>query len=493
MQDETVLAFEVKLLANAKKDRPHMNLTESKVEQKCAQVADLIDAGQFNEAREELGELWPGLGEPPQLKFSPLVNAELLLQCGTLTGWLTSAQRIYIQGKAKNLITEALKIFKSLNNQQKMAEAQYELGMCYWRTGAFDEARTMLHQAMQTGAQEQRGKVLVRQTLVEISSGRYHEALEMLNSSRLAFESYSHALKGRWHEQKALVLQKLASIESRPDYDEQAIAEYTAASIHLEQAGHHRYLGNCLSNLAFLLSKTGHYREAHDSLDKARIIFEKLKDPHHLAQIDEMRARILLAEERYQEAEVVINEVIHALGKDEEQELHTDALTTKATILARLEHTRGSITTFEQAIRMGEQAGVQSHAGHAAMGLIEEHGKNMTVHEIYNAYRRADRLLTRLQDLESINRLRLCARIFVARLCERSAEFSLKDALLEYEAHFIEQALEEEQGSITRASIKLGTTHQGLDFILGNRQQQLLSKRTPRRNRRRSIIKKRGK
>lgn len=467
-----------------------MNLTESEVERRCDQVAELIDAGQFAEAREELGELWPGLGKPPALKFSPPVNADLLLRCGTLTGWLGSARQIEVQEKARYLITEALNIFQSLHNQSKMAEAQSELGLCYWRTGAFDEARAVLRQAMQTGTDEQRGKILVRQTLVEISSGRYHEALVLLNSARAAFESYSHALKGRWHEQKAWALQKLASIESRTDYLEQAIAEYIAASIHLEEAGHHRYRGDCLYHLAFLLSKTGHYREAHKRLDKARVIFETLQDPHQLAQVDETRARILMAEERYQEAELVINEVIHRLEKGKEQALLTDALTTKATILARLGNSKRSITTFEQAMRIGEQAGAQSSAGLAAMGLIEEHGKNLTVHEIYHAYRRADRLLTRTPDLEIINRLRLCARIFATRLCERSAKFSLKDALLEYEAHFVEQALEEEQGSVTRAARKLGTTHQGLDFILRNRQQQLYSKRIPRRTRRRSIIKK---
>ena len=94
-----------------------MNLTESAVEHKCAFVAELIYAGQFKEAREELGELWPGLGERPELKFNSLVNAELLLQCGTLTGWLGSAKQVDVQEKAKNLITEALEIFQSLDHQ----------------------------------------------------------------------------------------------------------------------------------------------------------------------------------------------------------------------------------------------------------------------------------------------------------------------------------------------------------------------------------------
>ena len=466
-----------------------MTLTESQVENVCALVADLIYAGQFEEAREALGELWPGFGERPELAYSPQANAELLLQCGTLTGWLGSAKQVDVQEKAKNLITEALEIFQSLNNQIKVAECQYELGRCYWRAGAFDEARIVLDEAKQIATHEQRGKILVRQTLVEISTGRYHEALMMLDNARPSFELYSHALKGRWHGQMALVLRGLASTEFRTDYYDRAIVEYTAAIYHYEQAGHDRHKGNNLNNLAFLLFKTGHYKEAHDSLDQARIIFERLKDPGNIAQVDETRARVLLAEERYEEAEQVINEVVKTLAGGGEQALLADALTTKGTILARLGLAKRSINAFNHAVEIGERAGAECCAGLAAIGLIEEHGKDLSINEIFNAYRNADRLLAQTQDNEVIKRLRGCARIFARRLCEPSPEFKLSDAVLEYEAYFIERALEEAQGSVTRAAKKLGITHQGLAFILRQRHQELFNKRTPPKKRRRSIFK----
>ena len=465
-----------------------MNLTETQVGQTCALVSDLIYAGRFEEAKEELGELWPGLGRRPFFSFNRLLDAELLLQCGTLTGWLGSAKQIDVQEKAKNLITEALEIFQSLKNQTKVAEAQYELGMCYWRTGAFEEARIILEKAKQVGTHEQRGKILVRQTMAEISSGRYHEALAMLDNARAAFESYPHALKGRWHGQMALVLRKLATMEGRTDYYDRAIVEYTAASIHLEQAGHELHCANALNNLGFLLYKMGHYREAHDHLDRARIIMERLGDLGSIAQLDETRARILIAEERYAEAETIINEVVRTLEKGGEQALLTDALTTKATVQARLGNKR-SVGTFNQAIKTGEVAGARCSAGLAAIGLIEEHGKSLSIHDIFNAYQRADSNLAHVQDLEAINRLRLCARIFARRLCQRGNNFRLSDAVNDYEAHFIQQALEEEQGMLTRAAKKLGITHQGLAFILDNRQFKFFNKRKPPRGRRKTYPK----
>jgi hypothetical protein len=56
---------------------------------RCEVAADLAYAGQYEAAREAMGELWPGIGERPNVKrLSPIVAAEVLLQCGVLTGWL---------------------------------------------------------------------------------------------------------------------------------------------------------------------------------------------------------------------------------------------------------------------------------------------------------------------------------------------------------------------------------------------------------------------
>jgi tetratricopeptide (TPR) repeat protein len=463
-----------------------MNLTEHEVEQVCALVSDLIYAGRLEEAREELGALWD---EDKDRVFSKQARAEILLQRGALTGWLGSAKQTDEQEKAKNLITQALEIFQSLNNQIKIAEAQYELGICYWRTGALDEARIIFAKAKYIGTFEQRGKILVAQTLVEFSAGRYYEALMMLDNAQASFESYPPALKGRWHGQRASILMVLAGAESRPEYYDRAIVEYTAASVYLEEAGHYRYQGNILNNLAFLLYKTGHYRDAHDHLERARIVFERLKDPGNIAQVDETRARVLLAEKRYEDAEMVIREVVKTLEKGGEQALLAEALTTKAIIQARLGN-KASTSTFNRAIKVGEDAGAKCCAGLAAVGLIEEHGNNLSIHELFTAYQAADRLLAGVEDSEAIQRLRACARIFARRVGGRGDDFNLPSAVREYEAHFIQQALEEEQGSVTRAARKLGITHQGLKFILESRQSQLFSQRRPPRPRRKSLMKK---
>jgi hypothetical protein len=74
-------------------------------------AADLIHKGQYEFARETLGELWPGVGEKPDVKgLPPVLAAEVILQCGVLTGWLGRLRSIEgAQEKAQDLITEAFR------------------------------------------------------------------------------------------------------------------------------------------------------------------------------------------------------------------------------------------------------------------------------------------------------------------------------------------------------------------------------------------------
>ena len=69
--------------------------------------------------------------------------------------------------------------------------------------------------------------------------------------------------------------------------------------------------------------------------------------------------------------------------------------------------------------------------------------------------------------------------------------FTLQNAVREYEARFIAEALELDAGSVTHAARRLGLSHQSLAFLLQTRHKTLESKRTPRMPRKRSIIKKR--
>src|SRR5215216_5197876 len=152
---------------------------------RCQVAADLIHRGQYEAAREALGELWLGVGQrPPARRLPPAVEAEVLLQCGALTGWLGSVRNVAgAQEQAKDMLSEAERKFRSQGMPAKASEAQYELGICYWRLGAFDEARLVMREALKPlrdADVELKAKILIRRTLVEISENKYYEALSIL-------------------------------------------------------------------------------------------------------------------------------------------------------------------------------------------------------------------------------------------------------------------------------------------------------------------------
>ena len=323
---------------------------------------------------------------------------------------------------------------------------------------------------------------------MEIFSGRYEEAQNILLESRPLFENASHALKGRWHGHLGLALRRMA--QGRIELLDKAIIEFTAAIYHYEEAGHERYCGSNLNNLAMLLYKLGRYQEAHEHLNRASRIFIRLKDPGTAAQVEETRARVLVAEERYEEARRVIIEVVDTFEKSGEQGLLAGALRIKATIEARQMDYESSLQTFRRTINMAENAGALSIAGSAAVSMIEEHGERLSERKLYHLYRNADRLLATTQDAEDIARLRACARIVMRRLYGPDLDeyFTLPETVLKYEARFIEQALKEEKGSISRAARRLGISHQTLGAMLKTRHQNLSGQRTLEVKRRKSII-----
>src|SRR5215213_3957164 len=241
-------------------------------------AADLIHKGQYEAAREAFGELWRGTGQRPNLEgLGERASAEVLLQVGVLSGWLGMVKGA--QEAAKDLISESAAHFEKLGESNRAAAARADIALCYWREGAYSEARVMLGEAAALIKDDAtlKAKTVLRFAIVETSAGRYSDAFHLLTESAPLFdEGVSHTLRGSFHNELALVLRRLGAAERRQDYFDRAIIEYTAAVYHAEQAGHESYLARIENNLAFLLYKFGRYHEAHAHLDRAQTIFTRL-------------------------------------------------------------------------------------------------------------------------------------------------------------------------------------------------------------------------
>jgi CheY-like chemotaxis protein len=467
---------------------------------RCQLASQLEDEGDYEAARRAMGELWQVVGERPCLEgLDEDTQGAVLLRAGVLTGWIGSAKQIGgAQETAKNLISESVAVFEAMQQNSRVAEAQIDLGYCYWREGAFDEGRVMLSEALSRLTEndiELRAKALLRCAIIERTANRYNDALRIHTEAVWLFQHLeNHLLQGSFHNEFAIVLKNLGVAENRDDLIDRALIEYAAASYHFEQADHIRYQACVENNLAMLFLKAHRFSDGHEHLDRAQMLFTALKDSVHLAQVDETRARVLLAEGRVVDAEKVSRRAVRTLAKGDELSLLAEALTTHGCALARLLHPEQARSTLEQAIDVAQQAGDLQSAGLAALTIIEQLSEHLSNDDLCITVERAENLLEETLDLLTLKRLstsacRVLSRVHMFPTRPDWSRFSLKEAMHRYEAHFIQLALKETAGKVTSAAGLLGLSgHQPLQFILNNRHKDLLSDRTTIVPRKRSFI-----
>jgi tetratricopeptide (TPR) repeat protein len=471
---------------------------------RCEFARKLEEAGNYEAAHDALGEIWQSVSERPLIEgLDQAAAGEVLLRAGVLIGWIGSARQISdAQERAKDLISESIRIFETLEDQVKVAEAMTDLACCYWRGGAFDDARMILRNALaRLGDKDEYRKAvaLIRSAIVEKEATRYNDALRFLREATPLIEkSVNHALKGKFHNELATVYENLSRAERRDDYRDRAFVEYAAASFHLEQAGHIRYHACVENNLGFLFFTVGTFTEAHEHLNRARRLLARIKDSVHIAQVDETRARVLLADGRNAEAELVVRGAVRTLEKGGQLHLLAEALTTHGSALARTGRHRLSRSTLERAVEVAEQAGDFEAAGQAAITLIEEIGDRLTAIEMGNTYERAAALLANSQHPGILARLSASARqIFsiitpqLASLPEQNRaetfrppsnwhEFHFWTETERYEKYLIARALKDANRVVTRAAKLLGFPHhQSLIAMLNGHHKDLLTARTP--------------
>ncbi len=168
---------------------------------RCQDALKQKDKGDFEGALETMRPLWKGIGERPETTgLHSSIAAEVLLCVGVLTGWIGSKSQVKeAQETAKNLITEGVTYFEAMGDVMRIAAARTEIAYCYWREGELNEARTMLHEALEklTTQGNTRARALLKLTTVEHSATRYHEALRILNDNAPLFQRLrNHAIRG---------------------------------------------------------------------------------------------------------------------------------------------------------------------------------------------------------------------------------------------------------------------------------------------------------
>jgi len=441
------------LLASLLRDLQNPRLSVNRRAELCCEAAkEYEDKGEYERARRMLKEFWRRIGERPNLAdLEANTAADLLLRVGVLTGAIGSKNQVAeAEESAKNLISESLTMFEARRYKKKIAEAQTELALCYWRTGEYNEARDVLTAALSqlTTDSEVKGKAVVRLAIVERGAAHFDRALHILTESAPLFQRLNNqTLKGSYHVTLGIILRNLWESQKQTEYIDRALIEYAAASYHFEQAEHRCYLANTENNLGFLYYKIGRYQEAHTHLDHARRVLVSLKDAITVAQVDETRACVFLEQRRIAEAERVVRAAVRALEKSDRPALLAEALVTHGRALGRLGSHGMALIAFRRAIELAELAGNMNRAAHAALAVFQEIGDRIVLDE---------------------------GRRFIS-------SGKLSDEVHALERELIERALDAAEGRVTYAARSLGIPHQTLNYMLHTRHKDLLEKRKPER------------
>jgi CheY-like chemotaxis protein/tetratricopeptide (TPR) repeat protein len=467
---------------------------------RCQLSKELEEIGNYEAAREAMGELWQRIGERPNLEgLERATAAEVLLRVGILTGQIGSVKLIEnAQELAKDLISESITSFEVLGDLKKVAEAQTELAQCYWREAAYDAAGVMLSEALSrldVTDSKLKAVALYRSAIVAKLATRHNDALRFYTEAAPLFEEISNdSLKGKFHNGFANLLVHLGQTERRSDYIDRAFIEFTAASYHFEQAGHRRYQACVENNIGYLFYTIKKFPEAHRHLDRAQALFTSMKDSVHTAQVDDTRAKVLLAEGRIPEAERLVRSAVQTLERGGEQSLLAEALTTHGIALARIGSHRVARLTLQRAVEVAQNAGDTEGAGLAALIILEELAGHMEAHDLSATYDRAAELLASSVHQDHKDRLLVISRRVLYLIGTLPTPptwkgFNLYDAVLRFEARIIERALREAGGIVARAAQLLGIERRSLDAMLHKgRHKALAHLRPPVEPRRRSLM-----
>ena len=481
-----------------------------RVRKSCEFAKELEKAGEYEAGFEVINEFWVDLQAGQLEQLDEQTRAAVLLRVGALTGWLGDAHQVNgDQEKAKDLITQSIELFGSSGFSVGVAEARGDLALCYTREGAFDDARITLRSALDGLQSDEiylRAILLIRAAIVELHSQQLNEAFRFfVEAEALVEQTGNDALRGSFHMHRAMLFRRLAAPKKDEHLIDQALLENTAASFYLERAGHNRYLARVENNLGFLFFTIGKFKESHSHLDRARHFFLELKDIGAVAQVDDTRARTLLAEGKLKEAERYARQAVKTLEKGDECSLLVEALTTYGTILARIGNHSRARALLQRAIDVAETCGDLEGAGRARLSVIEELYNQTSASDLAAIFHAAADLLENSQDPSARQRLIACgSRVIEALLGAIQKyespqptgswqDFSLRKEIKKIESRFIEQALRDAGGSVSKASRLLGFKHhQSLISLLGARHQDLQDHRSIKRKRNRHLIAAKG-
>lgn len=202
----------------------------------------------------------------------------------------------------------------------------------------------------------------------------------------------------------------------------------------------------------------------------------------------------MIAEGEFVKAERLVSRALRMLEGGDEHALLAETLTTQGVVLAGLHKYEQAHSALIHASEVAEQAGDLESAGLASITLIEQLGHRLSNEQLCSTIERASTLLEKCRHLPLIRRLEKVERqsLFLTNAYPGRPNwdtFILEEVQQRNECHYVELALKDSHGSVTKAAQLLSLPgHSSVTFILHTRCQHLIDLRKPIKPRHRSII-----
>jgi len=468
-------------------------------ELRCRTALEQKERGEYDGPLEIMFPVWKGIGHRPNTKgLSDVVAAEVFLTAGILTRWIGNRNEIKeADGYARDLITESITLYETIGDTRKVAEARSELGFCYWRVGAHDEARILFNEALKrlTIGGNARANAIIGLSFVAWSESRYNEVVKILTENEPLFERISsHTLRGTYHNQLGITYRAIASpSKKRRDYFQRAINEYNTADVHFRRAKNVVFRAHVKNNIGNVMRELHRFKEAHRYLEQARRLFKRVKDRVRTAQVDDTRAQVFIAEGKYAQAELIARIAARSFERSGRQCYLAETLTNQGIALARMREPIRAQFIFQQAIEIAHHAGSLNRAGLAALTMIEE--IDTLPREIQTvAFEQAKEWLASAESPDIKPRLRAAQKKIAAQQQSKPQPIDVREVLfnkrhdfeaevLKFERELISEMLAKFNGKVTQAAKWLGLGYQRLAYIIEKDHPDLLKKRTPVRRR----------
>jgi tetratricopeptide (TPR) repeat protein len=355
---------------------------------------------------------WYCLGQWPSLEgLSSQCSADLLFTAGKLAGHVGIRRQVpRAQKHAEALLNGAIGIFEQLGLKRQSAEGQMELGVCYWREGLFDLARTTFLAAdneLKVHDDELRGRALLLLAMNEFSAGRLHDALARLKEVSTIIETTGPWLTAIYNHQLALIFRNLSIAENASDYFERALNHYIDALDQFEAVGNYESAAYTENNCGYLLLTHNYLTAAETHLMRARKLFE-ITNRIVPGQFEDTRARFYVAAEQFDLAEQAIARSITTLEKSGEEAGLAESLITKGILLCRAGRYRKAKRVLEHARQIAERCDDRKGVVHALLTLIEELWLQLEDDERVELRATLDQMLAEAQETSTIERFRKC-------------------------------------------------------------------------------------